>query len=721
MALLEALGIPVPRRLEVQGAADLARLEWPPLPGERLVIKAVAPAILHKTEVGGVAIAPNRRDAALAALAAMERRLAGGPVDGYLLAEFVPHEPALGHELLASIRWTDDFGPVVSVGAGGIATEALAAAFADGEGLAVVTPGFPAEADLPAALQRVAAVRLVTAALRGRPPAAPVAVLADLVRRLLALSALMPAPLAELEVNPFALAGGRWVALDALVKLREAAPATPPARPLEKLARLLAPRSIAVMGVSEKGLNPGRIILRNLLRERFPAERLFVIKPGLDTLDGCRCVGSLEALPEPVDLLVLAISAAQAPEAITAVVEGRRAESVILIPGGLDERPESAPLVARMKDALERSRASDWRGPVVNGGNCLGVTSVPGRVDTLFIPAHKRPVWRGGVRPLALVSGSGAFVVARDSQLAGLRPRYAISIGNQMDLTIGDYLTVLADDPEVRVAAVYAEGFRPLDGRAFLAAARRFADSGRTVILYRAGRSAAGARAAASHTASIAGDSLVTRRLAEAAGVLVADTLQDFDDLVRLCVLLDGREPAGDRLGAISNAGFECVAIAYRLGPFALAAWAEETRAAIARVLEEARLAEIVALHNPIDLTPILADAGYAEVARAVLADPGVDLGLVGCVPLTGALQTLARGEGHAEDVGGPDSLASRLVRLNAATRKPWVAVVDGGPLYDAMARVLEDGGVPTFRTADRALAMLARWWRGRAGARARG
>jgi hypothetical protein len=110
------------------------------------------------------------------------------------------------------------------------------------------------------------------------------------------------------------------------------------------------------------------------------------------------------------------------------------------------------------------------------------------------------------------------------------------------------------------------------------------------------------------------------------------------------------------------------------------------------------------------DLTPILGDAHYEAVARAVLSDPKVDCGVIACVPCTGALQTLADGAGGGEDVGHPDSIAGRLARLSREMSKPWVAVVDAGALYDPMVRVLESAGVPTFRAADRALRLFGVW-----------
>ena len=284
--------------------------------------------------------------------------------------------------------------------------------------------------------------------------------------------------------------------------------------------------------------------MRNLLREGFDPARIAIVKPEATEIDGCRCWPSLAALPEPVDLCVLAISAAQAPGALEEILALEKAESLIVIPGGLEEKAGAEAIVARLHERLAASRATTWRGPVVCGGNSLGVRSLPGRIDTLFIPEAKLPL-KGPAAPVALISNSGAFAVARAGKLGGLNPRYVVTAGNQMDLTIGDYLAFLAEDPEVKVFAVYVEGFRPLDGLRFAEAARAITQSGRSVVLYRAGRTAAGAAASASHTAAIAGDYAVTRALAREAGALVAETLEEFEEFVRLIARLGDRRPAG--------------------------------------------------------------------------------------------------------------------------------------------------------------------------------
>ena len=195
-----------------------------------------------------------------------------------------------------------------------------------------------------------------------------------------------------------------------------------------------------------------------------------------------------------------------------------------------------------------------------------------------------------------------------------------------------------------------------------------------------------------------------TRELAEAAGVLVAEELTDFEELTALACRLRGRQ-LGHRLGAMSNAGFECVAAADAAGGFELAALSRTTREGLDELFRELELAGIVGARNPLDVTPIAGDAAFAEAAELLLSDPAVDVGLVGCVPLTGALRTLP--EEGTDGLAGTDAVAARLGRIWTETEKAWVAVVDAGALYDPFAARLEELGIPTFRSVDRALRLL--------------
>jgi acyl-CoA synthetase (NDP forming) len=564
---------------------------------------------------------------------------------------------------------------------------------------------------LRCALSDVAIVQLLTNPPRGQTPRLNLNQLVSAVNKLLWLGRNFSHLISDFEINPLVIAGGELIALDVLVKLSQAPQLSGSTRPVEKIKHLLEPRSVAVIGVSEK-LNPGHVIVNNLLREGFDRTRLYIVKPKTETLEGCRCYPDIASLPERVDLLVVSVAAAQVPATVAEVIETRKAESIVIIPGGLEEKSGGESLTSQMRAMLAASRNKDWRGPVINGGNCLGIRSRPGRYDTMFIPQHKlstADALGSPVRqfPVALISQSGAFGLAKADKLAGINLKYNITLGNQMDLTVGDYVAYLRDDAEINVFAVYVEGFAPLDGLKFLKAAEEIVASGKTVMLYRAGRTPAGAKASSSHTASIAGDYAVTRALARQAGVVVAESMADFEDLTRIFTFLRGRKVAGRRLGAISNAGFECVAMADNLRNFTLPTFGEQTMQHLRAIFERCRIDRVVDAHNPLDLTPMADDAAYEEAVLAVMQDENVDIGIVGCVPMTGALNTLSRDDKHDENIDREDSVVQRLLRLNDEIAKPWVTVVDAGALYDPMAARLEAAGIPTFRTADRALRLF--------------
>ncbi len=703
--LLEAAGIRCPAHVFVPDGravtgADLARLG-----ASRVVVKAVAPGLLHKTEIGGVEVVPAAIPEIEAAVARMRERLAGTELAGCLLAAFVDHDRDPGAELLASARWTAEFGPVVSLALGGVHAEFLSSQLRDEVAVSVVSPllGLPAHLS-----QSGTAARFLTERMRGRPPRLTQAAFTAFMERLVALAGLLaPLGLGDCEMNPVVVSGGEVVALDALVTLREPAPETP-ARPLAALPALLRPASIAVVGVSDH-LNPGRIILRNLLREGTPPGRITVVKPGHWQVEGCQAVPSVRALPAPVDLLVVAVAAAQACEVVEDAIAGGLARSIVLIPGGFEEKAGSAPLAARIRDRLDSSRRTPSGGPLLVGGNCLGIRSQPGHYDTMFIPEDKLPPPQGASDPLAMISQSGAFAIARLSHWTDVRPRYVITTGNQLDVTIGDLLSGLAHEDGLEVFAVYVEGFKPQDGARALEAVRSIVARGRSVVIYRAGRTPAGAGAAASHTASMAGDYRLTHALFRQAGAMVAGTIDEFDDFVRLAIRLSGRTTSGARVGAVSNAGFECVALADAPGALSFPAPGDRTRRVVAETFRRMHVEQIVDVHNPLDLTPMARDEDYEAIVRAVLADPEVDLAVVGCIPLTSALHTLP-GACEGGGLDGPDGIAARLGRVWDEGGKPWVVVVDSGPLFDPLAAALAAHGIPVFRAADRAIRALDAW-----------
>ncbi|NJD27883.1 MAG: hypothetical protein FIA92_06255 [Chloroflexi bacterium] len=708
--LLEALGVDVPRAAFVRVGASVSAADLAELRTDRVIVKVVAEGLVHKTERGGVAVVERQPGAIRLAVEEMAERLSDAEPSGFLIAELVDHEAGLGGELLAAVRWTRDVGPIVAIGAGGIHAETLADDLRAGRRLAILSPGLTRRDEIAAVLAETTAVRLATQPQRGRPALVDPAALAALAARLLTFAdRFVPAEVHELEVNPMAVTHHGLVALDVLVTLADpsASPVNaPPSRPVWKLPSLLKPRSIAIAGVSS-GENAGRTILRNVLRDGFEHRAVTILKPGAETIDGCRCVPTIEALPEKVDLFVVALPAAASASLVVEIVERDAAETLIVIPGGLEEKAGGEVLGARMRDALAASRGRPGGGPLINGGNCLGIRSRPGHYDTIFIPESRLAGPSGRPVPLAILAQSGAFAISRLSRLAGLDPKYVISVGNQLDLTLGDYLEHFADDPEIAVVGAYLEGFAALDGHGFLAAARKFADRGGVVILFRGGRTPAGATAGASHTAAIAGDAALAEALARQAGVVVAETLDQFDDLVAVFTKLEGRTIDGRRLAAMSNSGFECVAIADNLGGLQLASFDATTTDRLGRALQAAHAGDVVDVHNPVDVTPMADDDAFAATAAAILESDAVDVAVIGNVPFTPTLQTVPGADDAT--VVAPGTVGAALIDLWQTTTKAWVTVVDAGPRYDPLASALNAAGIPTFRTADRAVRALGR------------
>lgn len=728
-SILEAIGIEAcPAEFLPAGAPDADRVRWSGAAcgladdRGRLLLKVVGRTVLHKSDVGGVKVLGPDVTGDPAALAARAAKMIADvsavsgaeAVEGVLAAAFVPHESNRpGQELLLSLRQDPAFGPVVIVGIGGLMTEWYGRGTGGASRLIFPARGLNrgAVADALAA-HPLLSVFCAPSRLYPEPPlgletlAGAVCSLAELAVEFSAGSP-QEATLEEIEVNPAVASGGRLVAIDGVgLVSRRKWPAGQ--RPLARIGNLLRPRSAAVLGVSSRGANPGRIILQNLLRSPgMKAGNLHIVHPAETEIDGVACSASVAELPGKVDLAVVCIPAAGARDAIADLIAQDKAESIILIPGGFAEAGQGD-LAAAIEADLAAAHSRPGGGPVLVGGNCLGIVSRDS-YNTFFLPQYKlpfRPAESGA--NLALVSQSGAYLVTFASNYDGVvNPRASISLGNQMDLTVSDFVRHFLAEDRVDVIACYVEGFRAGDGERFLAAAAEARRLGKHVIIYKAGRTALGAKAAASHTASLAGDYDVAKACLEESGVVVAEDLADFESLIKTFCMLSGKPPAGPRVGIISNAGFECTAVNDSLGILRLAEFDAGTTAVL-----DGCLPPYAHRANPVDATPIADTAAYAASIAAIMAGPAVDCGIIASVPVTGALDNLpAAADGsHREDIEAVGSQPREFVRILREMAKPAVVVVDSGSLYDPMVRLIESAGIPVFRKIDQAARAFSRF-----------
>ncbi|HRE22399.1 MAG TPA: bifunctional acetate--CoA ligase family protein/GNAT family N-acetyltransferase [Rhabdaerophilum sp.] len=413
-----------------------------------------------------------------------------------------------------------------------------------------------------------------------------------------------------------------------------------------RLGSVFAPDSVAVIGASERVGSLGHGVMAQILAGGFRG-RIVPVNPKRASVMGLPCVAGLADLAEPPELIVVATPAASVPGVIREAVEaGVRA--AIVLTAGLGDGPDS--YAAEM---MAIARAAGLR---IVGPNCLGVLAPPVGLNASFSPVLPKP------GRLALIAQSGAIAasVAAWAARRDLGLSAAISIGNALDVDVGDCLDWFAEDASTRAILVYVESVR--DAAKFMSAARKAARI-KPVVVLKSGRHAAGARAAATHTGALAGSDAVYDAAIRRAGCLRVADLRELFTAAETLALHDVF--SGDRIALLTNGGGFGVLAADRLEDLGgrLAELAPETLAAL-----DVALPDTWSHGNPIDIIGDAPPERYAAAMDALLADPGTDAVLVLNCPTA-----LAPPEAQAEAVAA-------AVRAGGTTpSRPVFAVWVGG------------------------------------------
>jgi acyl-CoA synthetase (NDP forming)/GNAT superfamily N-acetyltransferase len=476
--------------------------------------------------------------------------------------------------------------------------------------------------------------------------------------------------------------------------------------------RVLAPRSVAVVGASRRRGTVGGEVLHNLIAGRYRG-RVYPVNPNADTVQGMAAFPDVRSLPEAVDLAVIAVPSPSVADAVRDCAARGVRVLVVLSAGFSETGPRGVALQAKVMDIC---RASGMR---LVGPNCLGVLSTDPEMPLNATFATPMPP-AGGVAMLTQSGGLG-IALAEAARDLGIGVSAFVSVGNKADVSGNDLLNHWEADPRTRVVLLYLESFG--NPRRFARVAPRVARA-KPIVAMKGGRSAAGARAAASHTGALVAASDVTvGALITQAGVIRAGTMREMFDITRL--LASQPVPEGRRVGIVTNAG----------GPGILCADACEDQDLEVVGLPprvRSRLAESAAAEasvgNPVDL---LAAAGPDEFARAVreLAGSGAvdSLVVIYIEPgLGGRGPEVAHAVGRA--MNGRRALPYALVLMSSDDRAAVRADPPPGdpPVYDypeAAARALghavrygrwrsrPPGAVPHHADADpaRAAAILSR------------
>jgi len=417
------------------------------------------------------------------------------------------------------------------------------------------------------------------------------------------------------------------------------------------LRPFFTPRSVAVIGASRRRGSIGGELFRNILAADFAGAAYPVNRSG-EPVAGVRAYGSVEEIADPIDLAVICLPGAQVLDAAESALRGG-VRALCVISAGFAE--SGAIGRERQERLLGLVRAHGAR---LVGPNCLGVSSAAASLNATFAPRALPP------GRIGFSSQSGALGLALLEKAAERNLGFSafVSIGNKADVSSNDLLEWWEDDPETDLVLLYLESFG--NPRKFARLARRVARR-KPILALKAGTTAAGARAASSHTAALAGSDAAIDALFRQAGVLRARTLEELIDAAAL--FSSQPLPRGRRVAVVTNAGGLGIlcADACEAAGLSLPELAPETRTALAAVLpREASLA------NPVDLIGSATAPTYEAALPPLLADTHVDAVIVLFVPPVVA---------GADEVGA----AIRQAVADAGTEKPVLAVVmsaDGTP-----------------------------------------
>ncbi|HVM42380.1 MAG TPA: acetate--CoA ligase family protein [Gemmatimonadales bacterium] len=446
---------------------------------------------------------------------------------------------------------------------------------------------------------------------------------------------------------------------------------------------ILRPRSIAVVGASRHPNTIGYQVLDNLIRYGFNGP-LYPVNPKADVIHSIRAYPSVLAIADPVDLAVIVVPR----DLVLAAAEecGRKGvKGLVVITAGFAEVGGEG--VERERRLVEVVRRYGMR---MVGPNCMGVLNSATEFSMNATFAPTMPPYG----PVGFISQSGAMglSILDYAEELGIGIHQFVSVGNNADVSGNDLLTDWADDAEIRTILMYLESFG--DARRFFQIARKLTRK-KPIFVVKAGRTAAGARAASSHTAALAGTDLAADALMEQCGVMRAQTVEELFDYAMAFPRLP--LPKGDRVAIISNAGGPAIILADACESAGLrvAELAPGTQAAIRRLVPEE-----AAVRNPVDLIASATAETFGSVLSLVLQDPNVDSVIVSVAP-----PPLKGKEGD---------VAEAIVQATAARHDiPVMAVLLGRQGVSAGMRNLLKAGMPGYifpESAARALAAMNRY-----------
>ncbi len=455
----------------------------------------------------------------------------------------------------------------------------------------------------------------------------------------------------------------------------------------QQIDRLLRPKSVAVVGASDRKGALGATLLNNLVQYEFAGD-IYPVNPKRDELLGLKVYHSVDELPEGIDCAVLAIPRPFVIDTVRSLAE-RNCGAVVIYSAGFSEAGEEG-----MRDQEELARIAQEHGMVIEGPNCLGCTNYVERVPLTFVETNMQTPPKG-TRAVGIASQSGALaaVLATALHPRGLYVSTSVSTGNEAASGVEDYVEWLIDDEDTHVIAMYVESLRR--PKAFIAAARRAREAGKPIVMLHPGKSSKAQESAATHTGAMAGDYQLMKAKLSREGVIFADTLEELGDITEIalrCKALPGAAMAvlGES-GALRGLAFD---IAEDIG-LDLIHLDDDNSPALRAILPD-----FVPVSNPTDITALgLSEPEiYTKVLTALLQDErigSVVASIIQSDPITSGIKFP-----HIIKVLEDGTFSKPLV---------FAGVDEGATVPPEYIEGLRKVGIPWFPSTERAYRAIAR------------
>ncbi|MBS3921800.1 MAG: acetate--CoA ligase family protein [Nitrosarchaeum sp.] len=674
-SILKTYGVKIPPFALVTTAEDAVKQAKKI--GFPLVMKVVSPQILHKTDVGGVKVGLDNVNDVKKTFKDMYGRLSkkkGVEVKGILLEKMVPK----GVELIVGIQNDPQFGPVIMVGLGGIMTEVMKdVAF---RMLPITT------SDAKSMINELKGSALLKG-FRGSEPI-DTNMVANMLVQIGKLGVDNADYINSIDFNPVIVYPKSHFVVDAKIilnkKIRKNSISK--AKPnIESMESFFTPESVALVGASSTPGKIGNSVLIALGKQDYKG-KVFPINPKQESILGIKCYPTLDAITEKVDLVVVCIDLAECGPIMETCAKKGIHNVVIVSGGGKELGGDRATMEARVKELSLEHKIR------VIGPNCIGMFNAANRLDCAF-QGQERMV-RSKLGNVAFFSQSGTMGISmlESADVFGLSKM--ISFGNRSDVDEADMIWYAANDPQTKVIGLYVEGFG--DGRKFINTAKRvMKETKKPIVIWKSGRTAAGAKQAASHTGSLGGSNAIIMGAFKQAGIISVDSYQE---LVGVLKALAWQPPAkGNRVAMTSNGAGPMIGGIDQLERLGLTIGKLSTP--LLKKMKE-RFPPTVPIHNgnPADVGGGANADDYKFVIQQFLDEKNIDIAMPWFVFQDDPLE---------------ETIVEHLAELSNKKIKPILAGGNGGPYTEKMRKLIEANNVPVYsdlRTWVAAASALAQW-----------